>query len=193
ERPIEPTILMKDPGGYRNLAVKIRPGQFDNTIDAIERAWVAQYPDFLFNYEFLEEEIANFYRDTRRLSVLLIIFSGVAIFISCLGLYGLVSYIATQKEREIGVRKVFGARTRQIAYIFSREFVLLITFDALFVLQTSGSIIASLLQNFTSRVHFQWYLFAVGLGLALLIAPETAAHSSLRAGLTRPAKELPND
>lgn len=193
ERPIEPTILMKDPGGYRNLAVKIRPGQFDNTIDAIERAWVAQYPDFLFNYEFLEEEIANFYRDTRRLSVLLIIFSGVAIFISCLGLYGLVSYIATQKEREIGVRKVFGASTRQIAYIFSREFVLLVALAALIAAPASGYIMERWLQNFAYRVPLEWFMFATGVGVTLMIAAAAVGYRSLRAASARPADVLRNE
>lgn len=190
ERPIEPTILLKDPAGYQNLAVKIRPGQFNETIDRIEKAWSSLYPDFLFSYEFLEEEIANFYRDTQRLSVLLIVFSGVAIFISCLGLYGLVSYIATRKEREIGVRKVFGASTGQIAYIFSREFVLLILIAFAIAAPASGYVMELWLQNFAYRIPLQWFMFATGMGVTLIIATVAVSYRSLRAALARPADIL---
>lgn len=193
ERPIEPTILWKNPAGYRNLAVKIRPGQFNKTIDDIERAWSALYPDFLFSYEFLEEEIANFYRDTRRMSVLLILFSGVAIFISCLGLYGLVSYIATTKEREIGVRKVFGASTRQIAYIFSREFVLLVVLAFIVAAPLSGYVMERWLQNFAYRVSLEWFMFAAGVGVTLVIATVAVGYRSLRAASARPADVLRNE
>src|SRR5690606_11948529 len=101
ERAIEPTILVKFPLAYRHMSVKVKPGQFNSTIKAIEASWKARYPDFLFSYEFLDEEIAEFYDGTRKMSVLLIMFSSIAIFIGCLGLYGLISYIATQKEKEI--------------------------------------------------------------------------------------------
>src|SRR5690606_10077289 len=126
ERSLEPTSLVKFPLAYRHMAVKVKPGQFNSTIKTIEASWKAQYPDFLFSYEFLDEEIAEFYDGTRKMSVLLILFSSIAIFIGCLGLYGLISYIATQKEKEIGVRKVLGATTGQIMMIFSREFTVLI-------------------------------------------------------------------
>lgn len=193
ERPIEPTVLMKDPAGYRTLAVKIRPGQFNTTIDAIEKAWTALYPDYLFSYEFLEEEIANFYRDTRHLTILVIVFSGVAIFISCLGLYGLVSYIATQKEKEIGVRKVFGASARQIAHIFTREFVLLIVVAFLVAAPASGYVMELWLQHFAYRVPLEWFMFAAGIGVTLLIAIAAVGYRSLRAASARPVEVLRNE
>lgn len=189
-RTIEPTVLMKDPPGYWNLAVKVKEGQFNTTIDQIEKAWSAQYPDFLFRYEFLEEEIANFYRDTQRLSVLLIIFSCVAIFISCLGLYGLVSYIATRKEKEIGVRKAFGASTTQIAYIFSREFIVLIIIAFVVAAPASGYIMEQWLQKFAYRVSLEWFMFASGVGVTLLVAGAAVGYRSLRAALARPAEVL---
>jgi putative ABC transport system permease protein len=189
-RSIEPTVLMKDPSGYRHLAVKVKPGQFNTTIEQIEEAWSAQYPDFLFSYEFLDEAIANFYRDTHRLSILLIVFSCVAIFISCLGLYGLVSYIATRKEKEIGVRKAFGATTAQIAYIFSREFVLLVVIAFLLAAPVSGYIMEQWLQKFAYRVSLEWFMFAAGMGVTLLVAGIAVGYRSLRAALARPVEVL---
>jgi putative ABC transport system permease protein len=192
-RTIEPTVLMKDPPGYWHLAVKVKPGQFNTTIDEIEKVWATQYPDFLFSYEFLEEEIANFYRDTHRLSVLLILFSCVAIFISCLGLYGLVSYIATRKEKEIGVRKAFGASTAQIAYIFSREFLVLIVIAFVVAAPASGFVMEQWLQNFAYRISLEWFMFAAGIGVTLLVAGAAVGYRSLRAALARPADVLRNE
>lgn len=193
ERPIEPTILLKDPGGYRHLAVKVRPGQFNNTIKAIEESWSAQYPEFLFSYEFLDEEIAQFYEDTRKMSVLLIVFSSIAIFISCLGLYGLISYIATQKEKEIGVRKVLGATSRQIMMIFSREFTALIVIAFLVAAPLSGYIMGQWLQNFAYHIPLGWNMFVAGILVTMAIALVTVGYRSLRASTANPVDALRNE
>ena len=193
ERPIEPTILMKDPPGYRHLAVRVKPGQFNSTIKAIEESWSAQYPDFLFSYEFLDEEIAEFYEGTRKMSVLLIVFSSIAILISCLGLYGLISYIATQKEKEIGVRKVLGATTRQIMLIFSKEFTLLIIIAFLVAAPLAGYIMSQWLENFAYRVPLGWTMFAAGIAATLAIALVTVGYRSLRAAVANPVDALRNE
>lgn len=193
ERPIEPTILLKDPQGYRNLAVKVRPGQFKSTIKAIEDSWTAQYPDFLFSYEFLDEEIAQFYEDEHRMSVLLVIFSSIAIFIGCLGLYGLISYIATQKEKEIGVRKVLGATTRQIMMIFSREFSVLILIAFAVAAPLSGYVMSAWLQNFAYRIPLGWTMFAAGIAVTMAIALITVGYRSVRASMANPVDALRNE
>jgi ABC-type antimicrobial peptide transport system permease subunit len=193
ERPIEPTILLKDPWGYRNLVVKLKPGQFNSTIESIERSWQAQYPDFLFSYEFLDEEIAQFYEDTHEMSVLLIIFCSIAIFISCLGLYGLISYIANQKEKEIGVRKVLGATTRQIMLIFSKEFILLIVIAFFVAAPLSGYVMSMWLENFAYRIPLGWTMFAAGIAATLAIAFVTVGYRSLRAATANPVDALRNE
>lgn len=193
ERSIEPTILMKFPLAYRHMAVKVKPGQFNSTIKAIEDAWTAQYPDFLFSYEFLDDEIAEFYDGTRKMSVLLMVFSSIAIFIGCLGLYGLISYIATQREKEIGVRKVLGATTGQIMLIFSKEFTVLIIVAFLIAAPLSGYIMSQWLQNFAYRIPLGWTMFAAGIGVTLAVALITVGYRSILASSANPVNALRNE
>ncbi|HLT72389.1 MAG TPA: FtsX-like permease family protein, partial [Cyclobacteriaceae bacterium] len=193
ERAIEPTILVKFPLAYRHMAVKVKPGQFNSTIKTIEASWKAQYPDFLFSYEFLDEEIAEFYDGTRKMSVLLILFSSIAIFIGCLGLYGLISYIATQKEKEIGVRKVLGATTGQIMMIFSKEFTVLIVVAFLVAAPLSGYVMGQWLQNFAYSIPLDWSMFAVGIGITLAIALIAVGYRSILAASADPVKALRNE
>lgn len=193
ERAIEPTILVKFPLAYRHMSVKVKPGQFNSTIKAIEASWKARYPDFLFSYEFLDEEIAEFYDGTRKMSVLLIMFSSIAIFIGCLGLYGLISYIATQKEKEIGVRKVLGATTGQIMMIFSREFTVLIVVAFVVAAPLSGYIMSQWLQNFAYSIPLDWTMFAAGIGVTLAIALIAVGYRSILAASANPVKALRNE
>src|SRR5690606_4262017 len=153
----------------------------------------AQYPDFLFSYEFLDEEIAEFYDGTRKMSVLLILFSSIAIFIGCLGLYGLISYIATQKEKEIGVRKVLGATTGQIMMIFSKEFTVLIVVAFLVAAPLSGYVMGQWLQNFAYSIPLYWTMFAAGIGVTLAIALIVVGYRSNLAARARPVKAQRNE
>ena len=101
EREIDPTILFHGVRSYRTAAIKLKGGSMKETLGEVERAWSAQYPDFLFSYEFLDNEIKEFYESEQTMSTLLILFSGIAITIGCLGLYGLISFMANEKEKEI--------------------------------------------------------------------------------------------
>ena len=189
-REIEPTVLIKDPKGYFALAVKLQPGQFNATIGSIEKLWSAQYPAFLFSYEFLDEAIAQFYDGVGKMSTLLIIFSCIAIFIGCLGLYGLISFIATQKEKEIGIRKVLGATTSQIMVIFSKEFIVLIIIAFIIAAPLAGYVMNQWLQNFAYRIPLGWVMFVTGIGTTLVIAFLTISYRSLRAAMANPIEAL---
>src|SRR6185369_8194205 len=95
-------------GIYRNINIKIKTDQTKATLSYIENLWNKTYPDYMYRFEFLDEKIANFYAQERQLSQLYKLFAGIAIFISCLGLYGLVSFMAAQRTKEVGIRKVLG-------------------------------------------------------------------------------------
>jgi ABC-type antimicrobial peptide transport system permease subunit len=189
-RQIEPTVITKQPRFYFALAVKLEPGKFNTTINSIEKVWSSQYPNFLFNYEFLDEEIAQFYDGMERMSMLLIIFSGIAILIGCLGLYGLITFIATQKEKEIGIRKVLGATTQQIMVIFSKEFIVLIVIAFLIAAPLSGYVMDQWLQNYTYRVPLGGMIFVTGISTTLAIAFITIGYRSLRAATANPINAL---
>ena len=93
---------------------------------SIEKIWSDTFPDFVFEYKFLDEKIDSFYKQERQLSQLFQIFAAIAIFLSCLGLYGLASFMAVQRIKEVGIRKVLGATVTNIVYLFSKEFIILI-------------------------------------------------------------------
>lgn len=190
EREIDPTVIYTDIASYETLAVKLKPGQFNATIASIEKAWSRQYPDFLFSYEFLDESIASFYEDTQKMSVLLILFSIIAIVIGCLGLYGLISFMANQKEKEIGVRKALGATTGQIMAIFSKEFTILILIAFLLASPLAGFVMNKWLENYAYRITIDWSMFTGGIVTTLIIAFVTVGYRSLRAAWTNPADVL---
>src|SRR5690606_1910250 len=133
---------------------------------------------------------ASFYDGTRRMSTLLIIFSSIAIFIGCLGLYGLISFMAAQKEKEIGVRKVLGASAGQILYIFSKEFVILLFIAFVLASPLAGYIMSKWLENFAFHISLSWFMFLTGIGVTLMIAFLTVGYRSYRAARTNPVDVL---
>lgn len=190
KQEINPVILYSDLTLYRTLSIRLKSGMINNTIKQIEQVWSEQYPDYLFRYEFLDEGIAHFYDDTKKMSVLLIVFSFIAIVIGCLGLYGLVSFMANAKEKEIGVRKVLGATTLQIMGIFSKEFVGLIIFAFVIASPAAAYVMDQWLQNFAYRIPLTWIMFTAGIGATLTIVFITVGYRSLKAARINPADVL---
>lgn len=123
---ISPVMITKFKRGYSNVGIKLTGHDVPGTMKAVEKLWNRVFPDYVFEYQFLDDRIGNFYKSERQLSDLYKIFAGIAIFLSCLGLYGLASFMAVQRLREIGIRKVLGASARSIVLLFSREFLILI-------------------------------------------------------------------
>jgi len=192
-RAIDPTVILSDLSDYRSIAVKLEPGKYKEAIDGIEKAWTAQYPDYLFSYEFLDREIAEFYETEQRMSVLLMVFSAIAITIGCLGLYGLISFMANEKEKEIGVRKVLGASVGNILYIFSREFMVLVIVAFVIAAPLAGYIMDQWLGNFAYRVPLSALMFVTGLLATVVIAFLTVGYRSIRAALVNPVEALRNE
>ena len=130
------------------------------------------------------------YRSEQRQLVLFRIFSGISILISCLGLLGLVSFMANQKLKEIGVRKVFGASIPGILSIFSKEFVTLVLIAFLLATPLSWYLMNQWLQNFEYHVNIHWSVFGIGLLVTTFIALATVAYRSVRASLANPIESL---
>ena len=190
---IDPTIILNRVTRYREMAIKLKGGSFNNSISEIEKAWTTLYPDFLFSYEFLDEQIQEFYDTEHKMSVLLISFSGIAIAIGCLGLYGLISFMANEKEKEIGVRKVMGASMGNILFIFSKEFLILILVAFAIASPLAAYIMGQWLDNFAYRIPINGFMFVTGIGITLLIALLTVGYRSVRASLTNPVEALRNE
>ncbi|HTL08918.1 MAG TPA: FtsX-like permease family protein, partial [Chitinophagaceae bacterium] len=187
---IKPTTISSRQSNYYTIGVKVRTNNLSRTTAAIQQLWQATYPEYAYESHFMDETIERFYRQENQLSLLYKIFAGIAIFISCLGLYGLVSYMAVQKTKEVGVRKVLGATTTNIVIMFSKEFTLLIAIAFLIAVPVAWYVMNGWLQNFVYRIHMSVGIFLLAIAASLLIAWITVGYRAVRAALANPVKSL---
>jgi putative ABC transport system permease protein len=187
---IRPMIIAQRRDRYAVFGIKLVSADIATTQAAVESAWNAHYPAYAFTGTYMEDNIAGFYRQEHQLSLLYKIFAGIAIFISCLGLFGLMSFMAVQKKKETGIRKVLGASVRDIVFLFSREFTLLIVIGFLIAIPVSYYMMSSWLQDFAFRIKISAGMFAVVIASSVLIAWLTVGYISLRAAVADPVKSL---
>ncbi|HET6256009.1 MAG TPA: FtsX-like permease family protein [Puia sp.] len=187
---IPPVMIAKYKPYFSNAGIKLTGRDVPGTLKAVEKLWNEVFPDYVFEYQFLDDRIAEFYKQEAQLSQLYKFFAAVAIFLSCLGLYGLASFMATQRIREIGVRKVLGATAGSIVLLFSREFVVLIGIAYLIAAPLAGWYMYSWLQDFTYRAPLSWWIFAAGGAISLLVALATVSMRAARAAGANPVKAL---
>ncbi len=187
---ISPVMVTKFKRGFANAGIKLTGADVPGTLNAIGKLWNEVFPDYVFEYQFLDQRIAEFYKQERQLSQLYKLFAAIAIFLSCLGLYGLASFMATQRIREIGIRKVLGATANSILLLFSREFVLLIGIAYLIAAPLAGWYMYSWLQDFTYRATMSWWIFAAGGLLSVLVALVTVCLRAVRAARANPVQAL---
>lgn len=187
---IEPTVMMNRIRNYGTLSVQINPLSVQTVIPEIKKQWEATYPNHLFEYSFMDESVREFYSGEQRISVLLSIFTSLAIFIGCLGLFGLATFMANQKTKEIGVRKVMGASVESIVLMFSKEFIKLIVLGFLIAAPIAWFAMNEWLSEFAYRIELSVWIFLAGVGVTLLIALVTVGYRSLRAATANPVKSL---
>jgi ABC-type antimicrobial peptide transport system permease subunit len=188
--PIEPTVLMNRITGYRVLTVKVNPSQMQQAIEGIKDKWEATYPAGIFDYEFLDEHIREFYDGEKRMSILLGIFTSMAIFIGCLGLFGLATFMANQKTKEIGVRKALGATVESIVFLFTKEYIRLIVIGFVIAAPFAWYVMDMWLSDFEYKIELSPLIFLLGLGITLAIAILTVGYKSLRAAIVNPVHSL---
>jgi len=193
QQPIEPLIMTRNPSDYTTLSVKISLNQKQEALKHLEKVWNMAYPDDVFNYEFLDESIAQFYEDEARQNTLFKIFSFIAIFIGCLGLYGLVAFMAVQRTKEVGIRKVMGASVFNITVLFSKEFIKLVLIAFVVAVPIAYYLMHLWLQNYTYRISINYWPFILA-GLAtLLIALLTMSSKAIQAALANPVVSLKSE
>lgn len=118
------------------------------------------------------------------------IFAGIAIFISCLGLYGLVSFMAVQRTKEVGIRKVLGASVSSIVYLFSKEFIVLIVISFVIAMPVAWYVMTGWLQNFAYRISLSAWVFLLAIATSVVIAWVTVGYKAVRAALVNPVRSL---
>ena len=187
---VKPLTIAARKDFYFTIAVKLRTQNLAQTTAQIQKLWEKTYPEYAYTSHFSDETIERFYRQETQLSLLYKIFAGIAIFISCLGLYGLVSYMAVQKTKEVGIRKVLGASISNIVLLFSREFTLLIAIAFLVAVPVGWYIMNGWLQNFVYRIDMGLGVFVLAIVASLTIAWITVGYRAVRAALANPVKSL---
>ncbi len=187
---VEPILIKPKKRLYAVTSVKIKSANLIQTKDAIEKIWNKYYPEYANTSSFMEDDINAFYKQENQLSLLYKIFAGIAILISCLGLYGLVSFMAVQRTKEVGIRKVLGASVANIMYLFSKEFTLLIVVAFLVAAPVAWYMMNNWLQNFHYRIKIGMGVFAIAVSISVLIALITVGYKSLRAAIANPVKSL---
>jgi putative ABC transport system permease protein len=188
--PIAPVLMSTWNNVYQIVNLKVRPDHLSETMASLEKVWNRVYPGFVFDYQFLDEKIAGFYRQERQLAVLYQIFAGIAIFISCLGLYGLVSFMAVQRNKEMGIRKVLGASVGNIVFLLSKEFTLLIIIAFAVASPIAYYFMHKWLQDYAFKIDIGIGIFLITILASIIIAWLTVGYRAFKAALVNPAKSL---
>lgn len=187
---IAPVALFPSARNYSTCAVKVSLGQLKPAMKAFEKIWNDTYPDYLFEAHFLDEQIARFYEDEMIMLKLIEGFAAIAILIGSLGLYGLVSFMAVRRTREIGVRKVLGASISHVLWLFGKEFTRLLLFAFVIAAPLGWWAMHHYLQEYKSRITLHPGFFVLALLITFLIAAMGVGYRSFRAAVANPVKAL---
>ena len=190
EETIEPLVMSSNSNMFRRLNIKINMQQASSVIAHLEEVWKEVYPEAPFDYQFQDEMMAEFYQSYTQTFSLMQVFAGVSILIGCLGLYGLVTFMAERKTKEIGVRKVLGASVLNILAIFSQEFTKLILMAFVIAAPLAYFAMRGWLQNFAYKIDLGVGIFLWGMLATLIIALATVGYRSVRAALANPVDSL---
>ncbi|HEX6194188.1 MAG TPA: ABC transporter permease [Chitinophagaceae bacterium] len=173
-----------------STAFRISTADISGLIAKIEKTWKGMVPSMPFSYRFLDDAFDEMYRAEQRMGKVALSFAILAILIACLGLFGLATYIAEQRTKEIGVRKVLGASVGNIVSMLSKDFVKLVIISAAVAFPLSWWFMYKWLQDFAYRVDIGWWVFAAAAGLAMLIALLTVSFQAIKAAIANPVKSL---
>jgi len=187
---LAPLILFAAARFYNEAGIKLTGNDLPASLAAIRRVWAQVFPDYVFQYSFLDEKIAGFYKEEAKMSTFYTVFASIAIFLSCLGLYGLASFMAAQRLKEVGIRKVLGASVSNIVYLFTREFIVLIGIAFLIAAPIAWYFVNEWVQQYVFRIPISGWVFLGGGMAALLIALATVSWQALKAAAVNPVKNL---
>lgn len=187
---VETTVLQIFPDAAVKVAVKMNSANVENTIAQVETVWnrfTAEYP---IEYKFLDENFEEMYQAEDKLKALLGIFTGLAIFVGCLGLFGLAAYAAERRTKEIGIRKVLGASVPNIVVLLSRDFVKLVLVAIVIASPIAWYFMRGWLQDFAYRIDMSWWIFLLAGFSAILIAILTVSFHAIKAAFRNPVRNL---
>jgi putative ABC transport system permease protein len=190
---IVPLVLMtasQQSNSYNNLSLRVTGKNMPATIAHLEKVYKNFLPETPFQYNFLDERFQRLYESELRQGNIFAVFAGIAIFIACLGLFGLSAFAITQRMKEIGVRKVLGASVNSIVQLLSKDFLKLVAVAAFIAFPVAWYIMHNWLEGFAYRVTIAWWIFVLAGAIASFIAVLTISIQAIRAALSNPVKSL---
>jgi ABC-type antimicrobial peptide transport system permease subunit len=194
---INPCVLLYFPRFLREAAIKIQTAggmqEVQEAIAHLESVWNTSFPEYVFDYQFLDDYLATNYEQENKTFRYFQLFSALAILIGCLGLYGLISFMAEQKTKEVGIRKLLGASVSSIIALFSKEYMLLIGLAFLAAAPLAYYFMHNWLQNFAYRIDLEIGVFALGMLISIGIAFLTVGYKSYRAAVANPVESLKDE
>jgi Predicted ABC-type transport system involved in lysophospholipase L1 biosynthesis, permease component len=188
--PIEPYGFQLEDSNFSYLIAHAHTTNMSQTLKSIEAVWHKLDPNEPFEYSFLDEDFQKTYDAENKLSAIVGYFTVIAILISCLGLFGLGTFSAEQRTKEIGIRKVLGASVTGIVTLLSKDFLKLVIIGIVIASPIAWWAMNKWLQDFAYRVHISWIVFAVAAIAALLIALLTVSFQAIKAAVSNPVKSL---
>jgi len=187
---IVPLVLLPDKGVYSFVAFRMDADRMSGTLSQIHRIFTHTYPYYFYDLNFLDDRIESFYHTELIISQVFKVFAFLSIFISCLGLYGLVSFMAMQKTREVGIRKVLGASIQSIVYMFSKEWTMLLGIAFLISAPLGYYLMHQWLTGFHYHISPGLGVFALALGFSIIITWITVGYKAIRAAISNPIDSL---
>ena len=188
-----PLVIFNDPNAdtTSNLTIRFKPGvDYTVALSSVESIIKKYNPEYPFEYKFVDEKFESLFEGESLIGTLASLFAALAIFISCLGLFGLASFIAEQRTKEIGIRKVLGASVLNVCQLLSKDFVLLVFISLLIASPLAYYFMHSWLQNYEYHIHISWWVFASAGGGALFITIVTVSFQAVKAAIANPVKSL---
>lgn len=189
-RAIDPVIIALDPDFFGEVVIRIKPDNKDNTIRDIEKVWNDYYTGEPFEYMFLDEELEKMYRPEQQMGIIISVFSLLAIFISCLGLFGMASFMAEQRTKEIGIRKTYGSSVLNIFMLMNGRFMQWILLANLIAWPIAWFAMHKWLENYAYRTTISWWIFLSAAAASIIIAFITVTYQSLKAANTNPSETI---
>jgi putative ABC transport system permease protein len=188
---IEPLMILLDKG-TNYVFVRTEEGDVRESLAGVEKAWKEVFPNFAFEYSFLDQDFNSQYKADEKRSQIFTAFSGLTIVIACLGLLGLAAFTTEQRTKEIGVRKVIGASIQSLVILVSKEFFILVGLGMLLAFPASWYFTESWLQNFAYRIELssEWITFLISALLAFVITLLTVGYHVIRAASANPVRSL---
>ena len=187
---IEPLVIYYNQSGFSVIAIKLSASNISGTVSKLRNRWASLFPGQTFDYAFLDEAFDNLYRSEEQMNEIFFSFSLIAILISCLGLFGLATYLTERRAKEVGIRKVMGASMSGILILLSKDFTKWVLIANIIAWPISYYFMNKWLQEFAYRITITFWPFLFSGLIALLIAVLTVSYQSIKAALSNPVKSL---